>query len=191
MKDCGLRLYLVGYESGNQEILNRIKKGIQIEEAKLFTKHCKELGVIIHGTFILGLPVETKETIEETIRYAMELDVFSIQVSLAAPYPGTELYEMARQNGWFAKKDKTDIIHDDGLQQSTLEYPGLSKEEIFEAVDRFYRTYYLRPKPILRIIKTMLQDKDVCVRRLREGYEFFRTLNQRKKDMAAATAAAS
>ena len=189
MKDCGLRLFLVGYESGNQEILNRIKKGIQIEEAKQFTKHCKELGVVIHGTFILGLPVETKETIEQTIRYAMELDVFSIQVSLAAPYPGTELYEMARQNGWFAKKDKTDIIHDDGLQQSTLEYPGLTKEEIFEAVDRFYRTYYLRPKPILRIIKTMLEDKDVCVRRLREGYEFFSTLNQRKKDAAAATAA--
>lgn len=189
MKDCGLRLFLVGYESGNQEILNRIKKGIQLEEAKQFTKNCKELGVVIHGTFILGLPVETKETIEETIRYAMELDVFSIQVSLAAPYPGTELYEMARQNGWFAKKDKTDIIHDDGLQQSTLEYPGLTKEEIFEAVDRFYRTYYLRPKPILRIIKTMLEDKDVCVRRLREGYEFFSTLNQRKRDQAAATAA--
>jgi hypothetical protein len=96
---------------------------------------------------------------------------------------------MARQNGWFAKKDKTDIIHDDGLQQSTLEYPGLTKDEIFESVDRFYRTYYLRPKPILRIIKTMLEDKDVCVRRLREGYEFFSTLNQRKKDMAAANAA--
>jgi hopanoid biosynthesis associated radical SAM protein HpnJ len=189
MKDCGLRLYLVGYESGNQEILNRIKKGIQLDEAKLFTKNCKELGVIIHGTFILGRPVETKETIEETINYAMDLDVFSIQVSLAAPYPGTELYEMARQNGWFAsKKAKTDIVHDDGLQQSTLEYPGLTKEEIFEAVDRFYRTYYLRPKPILRIIKTMLEDKDVCIRRLREGYEFFRTLNQRKKDLAAATA---
>ncbi len=189
MKDCGLRLFLVGYESGNQEILNRIKKGITIEEARQFTKACKELGVIIHGTFILGLPVETKETIEQTIRYAMDLDVFSIQVSLAAPYPGTELYEMARQNGWFAKKDKTDLVEDDGLQQSTLEYPGLSKEEIFESVDRFYRQYYLRPKPILRIIKTMLADKDVCVRRLREGWEFFRTLNQRKTDLAASRAA--
>ncbi|MEP6663090.1 MAG: hopanoid biosynthesis associated radical SAM protein HpnJ [Verrucomicrobiota bacterium] len=191
MKDCGLRLFLVGYESGNQDILNRIKKGINIEEAKQFTKACKDLGVIIHGTFILGLPVETKETIEQTIRYAMELDVFSIQVSLAAPYPGTELYEMARQNGWFAKKDKTDIVHDDGLQQSTLEYPGLSKEEIFDSVDRFYRQYYLRPKPILRIIKTMLEDKDVCVRRLREGYEFFSTLRQRKQDSAAAKALAA
>ncbi len=190
MKDCGLRLFLVGYESGNQQILDRIKKGITVEEAKRFTKACKEVGVVIHGTFILGLPVETKETIEETIRYAMELDVFSIQVSLAAPYPGTELYEMARQNGWFAKKDKTDILHDDGIQQSTLEYPGLSKEEIFEAVEKFYRRYYLRPRPILRIIKTMLEDKDVCVRRLREGYEFFRTMAQRRTDLAASRAAA-
>jgi hypothetical protein len=77
------------------------------------------------------------------------------------------------------------------LQQSTLEYPGLSKEEIYEAVDRFYRAYYLRPRPILRIIKTMLEDKDVCVRRLREGYEFFRTMRQRRKDLQAATACAS
>jgi hopanoid biosynthesis associated radical SAM protein HpnJ len=189
-KDNGLRLFLVGYESGNQEILNRIKKGIQLDEARRFTKACHKAGIVIHGTFILGLPVETKETIEETIRYAMDLDVFSIQVSLAAPYPGTELYEMARQNGWFAKKDKTDIVHGDGLQQSTLEYPGLSKEAIFEQVETFYRRYYLRPKPILRIVKTMLEDKDVCVRRLREGYEFFKTMAQRRDDLATAKAAA-
>jgi hopanoid biosynthesis associated radical SAM protein HpnJ len=184
MKDCGLRLFLVGYESGNQQILDRIKKGITLEEAKRFTKACKEIGVVIHGTFILGLPVETKETIEQTIRYAMELDVFSIQVSLAAPYPGTELYEMARQNGWFAKKDKSEIVRQDGIQDSALEYPGLSKEEIFEAVERFYRQYYLRPGPILRIIKTMLADKDVFVRRVREGYEFFRTMSQRRQATA-------
>ena len=132
-----------------------------------------------------------KETIEQTIRYAMELDVFSIQVSLAAPYPGTELYEMARQNGWFAKKDKTDIIHDDGIQQSTLAYPGLSKDEIFESVEKFYRRYYLRPKPILRIIKTMLEDKDICVRRLREGYEFFKSMAQRRSDLEASRSSAA
>ena len=116
--------------------------------------------------------------------------MFSLQVSLAAPYPGTELYEQARLNGWFTKKDKTDLVETDGFQQSALEYPGLSKDEIFEEVDRFYRAYYLRPKPILRIIKTMLEDKDVCVRRLREGYEFFKSLRQRKRDLAATRAAA-
>ena len=159
-----------------------------MEEMRKFTKACHQAGVVIHGTFILGLPVETRESIENTIRFAQELDVFSIQVSLAAPYPGTELFEMARQNGWFVKKDKTDLLEDDGFQQSALEYPGLGKEEIFEAVDRFYRAYYLRPKPILRIIKTMLEDKDVCVRRLREGYEFFKSLKQRKVDLEMAKA---
>ncbi|MBM3849600.1 MAG: hopanoid biosynthesis associated radical SAM protein HpnJ [Verrucomicrobia bacterium] len=185
-KDCGLRLFLVGYESGNDDILKRIKKGVTTDEMRRFTKACHRAGVAIHGTFILGLPVETPETIEQTMRFAQDLDVFSMQVSLAAPYPGTELYEMARQNGWFSKKDKTDIVHGDGFQQSTLEYPGLSKDEIFESVDRFYRQYYLRPGPILRIIKTMLEDKSVLVRRCREGYEFFRSLNQRKVDLAAA-----
>ena len=189
-KDNGLRLFLVGYESGNDETLTRIKKGVTTDEMRRFTKDCHKAGVVIHGTFILGLPVETKETIEQTINFAKELDVFSLQVSLAAPYPGTELYEQAKLNGWFVKKDKTDLIEGDGLQQSTLEYPGVSKEFIFEEVERFYRQYYLRPKPILRIIKTMLEDKDVCVRRLREGYEFFKSMAQRRSDLAAAKAAA-
>jgi hopanoid biosynthesis associated radical SAM protein HpnJ len=190
MKDGGLRLFLVGYESGNAQILKNIKKGVALDEMRQFTKACHRAGVVIHGTFVLGLPVETRETVEESIRFAQELDVFSLQVSLAAPYPGTELYEQARLNGWFTKKDKTDLVETDGFQQSTLEYPELSKEEIFEAVDRFYRAYYLRPKPILRIIKTMLEDKDVCVRRLREGYEFFKSMAQRRSDLKAAKAAA-
>ena len=191
MKDGGCRLFLVGYESGNEETLKRIKKGVTLEEMRRFTKDCHRAGMVIHGTFILGLPVETRETIEQTIRFAQELDVFSMQVSLAAPYPGTELYEQAKLNGWFTKKDKTDLVEGDGFQQSALEYPGLSKEEIFEAVERFYHRYYLRPKPILRIIKTMLEDKDVCVRRLREGYEFFKSMAQRRSDLEAVKAGAA
>lgn len=76
------------------------------------------------------------------------------------------------------------------FQQSTLEYPALKKEEIFESVERFYHRYYLRPKPILRIIRTMLEYKDVCVRRLREGYEFFKGMAQRRTDLERAKAAA-
>lgn len=197
-KDNGLRLFLVGYESGNDETLKRIKKGVTTDEMRKFTKACHKAGVVIHGTFILGLPVETKETIEQTIRFAQELDVFSLQVSLAAPYPGTELFEQAKLNGWFVKKDKTDLVEGDGFQQSTLEYPGLSKESIFEALEEFYERYYftrfgklLVPRgPSWRIFKTMLQDKDVFVRRTREGFEFFKSLAQRRNDLAAAKAAA-
>ena len=154
-------------------------------EMRQFTKDCHKADVLIHGTFILGLPVETQQTIQNTMEFARELDVFSIQVSLAAPYPGTELYEMAKQNGWFTNKDKTDLVQSGGLQQSTLEYPGLSKDQIAEELDRFYRGYYLRPKPILRIVKTMLEDKNMLVRRTREGFEFFKSLAQRKADRAA------
>src|SRR5215472_8499576 len=82
LRDNGLRLLLVGYESGNQQILHNIKKGMRIEVAERFTKDCHDLGIAIHGTFILGLPGETKETIEETIRYAREINPHTIQVSL-------------------------------------------------------------------------------------------------------------
>jgi radical SAM superfamily enzyme YgiQ (UPF0313 family) len=191
LKDNGLRLFLVGYESGNDDILKRIKKGVTTGEMRRFTKACHQAGVVIHGTFILGLPVETKETIQQTIDFAKELDVFSIQVSLAAPYPGTELYEQAKLNGWFMKKSKTDLLGDEGYQSSTIEYPGLNKDEIFEEVERFYSAYYFRPKPILRIIKSMLKDKNMFVRRVREGYEFFTSMSQRRSDLESAKTSAT
>ncbi|MFT9061821.1 MAG: hopanoid biosynthesis associated radical SAM protein HpnJ, partial [Acetobacter orientalis] len=89
LRDNGLRLLLVGYESGNQQILHNIKKGMRVEVAREFTKNCHELGIKIHGTFILGLPGETKETIQETINFAKEINPHTLQVSLAAPYPVT------------------------------------------------------------------------------------------------------
>jgi hopanoid biosynthesis associated radical SAM protein HpnJ len=177
MHDNGLRLLLVGYESGVQRILDNIKKGIRLEEAREFTANCKKLGITIHGTFILGLPGETPETIRETIEYAKSLDVFSIQVSLAAPYPGTELYRQAKENGWFS--EDLDLVDSHGQQTAALEYDGLSRDEIFRAVERFYKAYYFRPRPIARMLGEMLGDWDVMKRRLREGAEFFRFLSLR------------
>ena len=108
LKDNGLRLLLVGYESGNQAILNNVKKGVRLDVARRFTRDAKALGIAIHGTFILGLPGETRETIAETIRFAAEIDPDTIQVSLAAPYPGTALYEEAQRNGWLEADELVD-----------------------------------------------------------------------------------
>ena len=177
MRDNGLRLLLVGYESGNQQILDNIKKGIRLEEAREFTRNCKKLGITIHGTFILGLPGETPETIRKTVEFAKELDVFSIQVSLAAPYPGTELYRQAKENGWFA--GGADLVDEHGQQLAALEYDGLSREQIFLWVEKFYKGYYFRPRPIGRMLREMLSDWDIMKRRLREGAEFFRFLRLR------------
>ena len=60
LRDNGLRLLLVGYESGNQKILHNIKKGMRIDVARKFTKDCRELGITIHGTFIMGCPARPR-----------------------------------------------------------------------------------------------------------------------------------
>jgi radical SAM superfamily enzyme YgiQ (UPF0313 family) len=148
-----------------------------LEEAREFTRNCKKLGITIHGTFILGLPGETKETIRETIEFAKEVDPFSMQVSLAAPYPGTELYRQAKENGWFS--EDLDLVDHHGQQTAALEYEGLSRDEIFAALERFYKAYYFRPRPIARIVREMLGDWDVMKRRLREGAEFLKFLRLR------------
>jgi hopanoid biosynthesis associated radical SAM protein HpnJ len=173
LKDNGLRLLLVGYESGNQGILNHIKKGVRLDVARRFTRDAKALRITIHGTFILGLPGETRETIEETVRFAREIDPDTIQVSLAAPYPGTALYDEARSNGWLEAGTLVDAT---GLQQSTLGYPNLSRAEIFSAVDRFYRRFYFRPRKMLRLAAETLREPPLLGRRLREGRDFLRFL---------------
>lgn len=179
LKDCGLRLLVVGFESGNQKILNNIKKGIKLEQARNFVKAAKDTGVLVHGAFILGLPGESAETIAETMRYALDLDPYSIQVSLAAPYPGTELYAQGIKEGWIVREGSSLVKN--GIQNAAISYSGLSGEDIFESVERFYRRFYLRPRPILRIMKEMLQDKNEFVRRMREGREFFSFMAKRKE----------
>src|SRR6478736_2585390 len=180
LKDNGLRLLLVGYESGNQKILHNIKKGMRVDVAKRFAKDCRELGIVTHGTFILGLPGETKETIEETIRFAIEINPHTLQVSLAAPYPGTFLYKQAQENNWFAHEN-ADMLSDRGVQLASLSYPHLSHTEIFQSVDAFYRRFYFRAPKIAAIAGEMVRSPDILKRRLREGIEFFRFLRERRE----------
>src|SRR5262249_27760201 len=180
MRENGLRLLLVGFETGNQEILNNIRKGTRIDRARAFARDCRDLGILLHGTFIVGLPGETRATIEKTIAFAKEIDPYSLQVSLPAPYPGTELYRQAIDRGWLVPERTAGLVEEHGIQESVLSYEGLSSEEMHAAVERFYRAYFLRPRPILRIVRDMLRDRDVMRRRLREGREFFSFMAQRR-----------
>ena len=178
LRDNGLRLLLVGYESGNQQILHNIKKGMRVDVARRFTKDCHELGITIHGTFILGLPGETRETIEETIQFAADINPHTIQVSLAAPYPGTELYRQAVDQGWLDIAN-AELIDDHGVQIAPLHYPHLSHTEIFQSLETFYRRFYFRRTKIASLLAEMLRSPQMMRRRLREGVEFFQFLRQR------------
>jgi hopanoid biosynthesis associated radical SAM protein HpnJ len=176
MKDNGLRLLLVGYESGDDEILHNIKKGLRTDIARRFTADCRKLGIVIHGTFILGLPGETAATIEKTIQFAKEINPHTIQVSLAAPYPGTTLYKQAVAEGWLQESDAHHLVNEKGVQLAAISYPHLSKEEIFLSMEVFYKRFYFRPSKIWEIVREMLTSWEMTRRRLREGAEFFRFL---------------
>ncbi|MEA1672322.1 hopanoid biosynthesis associated radical SAM protein HpnJ [Nitrospirillum sp. BR 11163] len=179
LRDNGLRLLLVGYESGNQQILHNIKKGMRVEVAEKFTKDCHELGIQIHGTFILGLPGETKETIQETIKWAAKINPHTIQVSLAAPYPGTFLYQQAIENGWLDDAN-AELVDEHGVQIAPLHYDHLSHSEIFGSVETFYKKFYFRSGKIASIVGEMVRDRDMMKRRLREGVEFWQFLRERR-----------
>lgn len=171
MADAGARLFIVGFESGDDRILKNIKKGVTVEMSRRFARQCKRLGIRIHGDFIIGLPGETKETIARTIDFARELDCETIQVSLAHAYPGTELYDFVERKGFLTAAAMTDS---GGHQVPHISYPELSRAEMMAAVNRFYDSYYFRPRIVWRIIREALWDRHERARLYHEAMAFLR-----------------
>jgi len=178
MKEAGCRLLVVGFESGDPEVLRNIRKGATIEQALAFMKDCKRLGITVHGDFQIGHPGETRETIERTIRFAMQLDPETIQASMSHPYPGTEFYDYLEKNGYLTTATMTDEL---GHQLPNIQYPGLSREEIVEAVEDFYARYYFRPRIIFRIVRRALFVSSERRRLYKEAKEFFQLRAKRKR----------
>jgi radical SAM superfamily enzyme YgiQ (UPF0313 family) len=177
MKDAGCRLLIVGFESGDPQILKNIKKGATVERARAFAKDCRDLGLVIHGDFILGLPGETRESIRNTINFAKSLDVETIQVSIAHAYPGTEFYEFAKANGFITNEKMED---GGGHQMAHIEYPGLPTDYVMEMVHKFYDEYYFRPKAAARVIWKAIVNRDVP-RLYQEAKSFLKLRHQRNK----------
>ena len=178
MREAGLRHVVVGYETGNEQILKNIKKGVTKQQAIDFTKNCKKLGLSVHGAFIMGLPGESHATINETIEFAKALDLNSIQASLASPYPGTEFWDLCRTEGWIASES---YIDDTGHQMCIINYPHLSNKDIFNAVELFYDKFYFRPKYILRSIGRMIMDGEERKKLLKEGKQYLAYMRKRKE----------
>lgn len=179
MRAAGCRLFIVGFESGNPQILKNIKKGASVEQAREFMKNCKKAGIVVHGDFIIGLPGETRETIQETLQFAKELDCETIQVSIAHAYPGTEFYNYVQSNNYL--RSDVEMTDETGHQLPHIEYPGLPRSEMMQAVEDFYAQYYFRPRIVARIVKNAIFDSTERRRLYKEAREYLSLRAKRKE----------
>lgn len=104
MKKAGCNEISYGFESGTQRILDYIKKGFRVEESKKAVEMTKKIGIDMHGFFIINFPNETKKEMRKTIKFARKMPIIGFRLSLATPYPGTELYEICKKNSYLSKE---------------------------------------------------------------------------------------
>ena len=143
MKQAGCRLLDVGYESGNDELLNRMRKGLTKSDLERFTDEARRAGMRILSDFVIGLPGETKQTIDETMLFIEKIRPDLLQVAVATPIPGTEFYDYCKSNAHLMTEDLEDSLNGEGFQKCIVRYPHLSNEEIEEYASKILRRYYL------------------------------------------------
>jgi len=145
---AGLRLVCVGFESGDQEILNNIKKQITVDQFFQFRDAAKRAEVLVHGCFMGGNPGETKETLNKTLNLAKKLNPDTAQFFPIMIYPGTEAYDWAYSNNYMSTNDFDEWLTSDGLHKTIVSQPNLSAMEIVEWCDKARKSFYLRPSYI-------------------------------------------
>ncbi|MBI2830667.1 MAG: radical SAM protein [Chloroflexi bacterium] len=148
MKDAGCRLLDVGYESGSDAILKNVKKGITTDQMRKFARDARRAGLMIMADFVIGLPGETKETAEKTIRFASELKPNVLQYESPIPIPGTEYYRWAKENGFLLVDDLEKSLDREGFKSCIVSYPHFTAQEMVEYVDKGLKSYYLSPSYI-------------------------------------------
>lgn len=161
MQRAGCRMLVVGFEFGDQQILNNVHKGIRLEQMREFADLCKDAGIRVHGCFMIGGPGETPETARQTIAFAKQLPIDTAQFSGLCPYPGTEFYEWARANGFLVPQGWSDWVDENSEQRAIVDLPELSVEEINRLVDEGLREFYLRPAQMIRILMNALSPTDL------------------------------
>ena len=148
MKKAGCRLMVAGFESGNPQILKNIKKGTTPDQGRRFTADARRADVLVHGCFIAGQPGETRDTLDETLQYALSLDLDTAQFFPMQVYPGTEAYDWAKKNNYLTTTNYSEWVTKEGMHSTVIDLPGLSHHDLVAWCDFARQKFYLRPKYI-------------------------------------------
>lgn len=157
MKKAGCRLIIPGIESGSQQILDNIKKGTKVEQFQEYVDNAKKAGLLIHACYMVGNRGETKETMEQTLELALKLNTDTAQFFPLIPYPGTEAYDWAYENGYI-ELDYEKYCLPDGTHNTVLSMPHLTAQEMVDFCNMARKKYYLRPRYILHRLRVGLTD---------------------------------
>jgi anaerobic magnesium-protoporphyrin IX monomethyl ester cyclase len=145
MKKAGCRLLCVGFESGDQQILDNIQKSMTLDKIRQFVKDARRAGVLVHGCFMVGNRGETRQTLKTTLAFAKELSPDTAQFFPIMVYPGTEDYRYFEERGWIVTRDFRKWLTGEGLHSSVVSRPDIAYEELVAFCDNARREFYLRP----------------------------------------------
>lgn len=180
MKEAGCWLATAGFESGNQAMLDRMRKGLKLDRVREFMKNAKKAGVLVHGCIMIGNPGETKETIQESIEFAKELNCDSMQYYPLYVYPGTEAYAWAEENGYLGTTDFSQWVTEKGHHNCVINLPGLPAEELVRLADEALRDYHLRPAYLWMKLRQALKQPGEGMRTAKSAVTFIKYLWQGK-----------
>lgn len=166
MKEAGCHLIIPGIESGSQEILNNIRKGTKIEQVERYIADARKAKLMVHACYMVGNRGETRETMQQTLDLALRLNTDTAQFYPLLPFPGTEAYAWAEENGYI-KGGYSDYVQEDGTINSLLELPNLSAAEMVAFCDSARKKYYLRPRYIAHRLRVGLTDPEDLKRSLK------------------------
>ena len=162
MGKANCRFLIVGFESADDTILGNIRKGFTVEQAREFAENVKKAGLLLHADFIIGLPSESKETIEKTRRFIKEIKPDQLQISVVSPFPGTELYKWCEENGYLVTSSPDEYLDREGHQKSIVSYPWLSAEDIAKGVDDILKDYYISVGYVPVALKQVFRRNGFC-----------------------------
>lgn len=176
MGKAGCRSLCVGFESGNQDILNNMYKGMKLESMYKFMEDARKAKVLVHGCFMVGNPGETKESLLKTLDLAIYLNPDTAQFYPIMVYPGTEAYEWAKEKGFLKTEDYSKWLTDEGLHNSVVGTEKLSPEELVKFCDFARKKFYLRPRYIFSKLYQIARTPDEITRKFKAFRTFVKYL---------------
>ncbi|MBN2383431.1 radical SAM protein [bacterium] len=170
MAGAGCTRIKFGIETGSETVMKNIRKKINLADVHQTVQCAQAAGIKVHGTFMIGLPGETRQTAQQTIDLALSLGLDTAQFSIATPFPGTEFYRLAETNGWLLTHDWSKY---DGATGAVISYPHFSKKEIDTYLAIAWTRLFSEQRDLIKLVRKTLNK--FRVDGLRETLRIIRT----------------